>query len=150
MVHAGETMQFRSGEAGHASTAAGSCERCGYISSQRLCKACVLLDDLSHLAQRSRRHVQVEYEAQPETAATADAAAACGSTLRCLGNFGCYKVFTKDGEVMVLQLACSRCMRALQSRQRSLLQRPLLLQVLHHLQETIVLRVLHRAAGATE
>ena len=51
---------------------------------------------------------------------------------------------------MVLQLACSRCMRALQSRQRSLLQRPLLLQVLHHLQETIVLRVLHRAAGATE
>ena len=81
MVHAGETMQFRSGEAGHASTAAGSCERCGYISSQRLCKACVLLDDLAQrLAQRSR-HVQVEYEAQPAAAATADAAAACGSTL---------------------------------------------------------------------
>jgi len=25
----------------------GKCERCGYISSQRLCKACVLLDGLN-------------------------------------------------------------------------------------------------------
>ncbi len=38
----------------------------------------------------------------------------------------------------------------LQSMQLSLLQRPLLLEELHHVQETIVLRVLHRAAGATE
>uniref|UniRef100_A0A453PNA2 Cytoplasmic tRNA 2-thiolation protein 1 C-terminal domain-containing protein n=1 Tax=Aegilops tauschii subsp. strangulata TaxID=200361 RepID=A0A453PNA2_AEGTS len=25
----------------------GTCERCGYISSQKLCKACVLLDGLN-------------------------------------------------------------------------------------------------------
>ena len=80
MVHAGETMQFRSGAAGHASTAARSCERCGYISSQRLCKACVLLDDL---AARSARHVKVEYEAQTAAAAPSASAAAagCGGTL---------------------------------------------------------------------
>ncbi len=88
IVHAGETMQFCSGEAGHSSTAAGSCERCGYISSQRLCKACVLLDDL---ASRSARHVKLEYEAQvskpgiASDAASAGAASAptasCGGTL---------------------------------------------------------------------
>jgi cytoplasmic tRNA 2-thiolation protein 1 len=78
IVHAGETMQFRSGEAGHASTAAGSCERCGYISSQRLCKACVLLDDL---ATRSSRHVKVEYEVQAEAGSASTAVASCGGKL---------------------------------------------------------------------
>jgi hypothetical protein len=73
-------MQFRSGEAGRASSAAGNCERCGYISSQRLCKACVLLDDL---ATRSARHVKLEYEAQATApgGSSGDGAAAsgCGS-----------------------------------------------------------------------
>jgi cytoplasmic tRNA 2-thiolation protein 1 len=76
IVHAGETMQFRSGEAGRASSAAGNCERCGYISSQRLCKACVLLDDL---ATRSARHMKVEYETRSKTAGlSGDGASASG------------------------------------------------------------------------
>jgi cytoplasmic tRNA 2-thiolation protein 1 len=75
IVHAGETMQFRSGEAGRACTAAGSCERCGYISSQRLCKACVLLDDL---ATRSARHVKLEYDPQVAAAGSSGGVASAG------------------------------------------------------------------------
>jgi cytoplasmic tRNA 2-thiolation protein 1 len=38
----------------------GTCQRCGYISSQALCKACVLLDDLHN--RREKRKVVIEYE----------------------------------------------------------------------------------------
>jgi len=49
MVSARETFRMPS---------QGKCERCGYISSQRLCKACLLLDDLD----AKRKAAMIAYE----------------------------------------------------------------------------------------
>ncbi|KAK9383690.1 uncharacterized protein V2V93DRAFT_362492 [Kockiozyma suomiensis] len=49
IIHSGETFSLqRHGGRNHAKKlVAGACERCGYISSNKLCKACVLLDGLN-------------------------------------------------------------------------------------------------------
>lgn len=47
LIHAGETMRIPLSEAGQAMTVAGTCQRCGYMSSQAVCKACVLLEGLN-------------------------------------------------------------------------------------------------------
>jgi len=44
VLHAGETLQIKEGTK---MPTQGTCERCSYISSQTLCKACVLLDGLN-------------------------------------------------------------------------------------------------------
>ncbi|KAF1832257.1 adenine nucleotide alpha hydrolases-like protein [Decorospora gaudefroyi] len=40
----------------------GQCKRCGYLSSQEICKACVLLEGLNKA--RPRNHIEVGYEVQ--------------------------------------------------------------------------------------
>lgn len=47
LIHAGETMRIPVSESGQALTVAGTCQRCGYMSSQAVCKACVLLEGLN-------------------------------------------------------------------------------------------------------
>jgi cytoplasmic tRNA 2-thiolation protein 1 len=42
----------------------GKCERCGYMSSQRVCKACLLLQSLNK--GRARRRVEVAPEEEKE------------------------------------------------------------------------------------
>lgn len=45
IIQSAETMRFK-GSADGAMPQPGKCEVCGYISSQRVCKACVLLEGL--------------------------------------------------------------------------------------------------------
>ncbi len=47
LIHAGETMRVPLSESGESLTVPGTCERCGYMSSQAVCKACVLLEGLN-------------------------------------------------------------------------------------------------------
>ncbi|KAJ3225306.1 cytosolic thiouridylase subunit Ctu1 [Chytriomyces hyalinus] len=56
IIHSGEAYQAQEGLEDRASAPGkqkkpaqkqGNCERCGYISSQKLCKACVLLETLN-------------------------------------------------------------------------------------------------------
>ena len=47
LIHAGDTMRIPQSEATQALTAPGKCERCGYMSSQAVCKACQLLEGLN-------------------------------------------------------------------------------------------------------
>ena len=51
VVRSGELMRFPAEEAGRGkatmSQSLGACERCGFMSSQRLCKACILLEGLN-------------------------------------------------------------------------------------------------------
>lgn len=44
IIHSGECFAFRET---NRTPVAGTCSRCGYISSQALCKACVLLEGLN-------------------------------------------------------------------------------------------------------
>jgi cytoplasmic tRNA 2-thiolation protein 1 len=46
IIEAAETMRFKSGSK-DSMPQPGKCERCGYISSQKVCKACLLLDGLN-------------------------------------------------------------------------------------------------------
>jgi cytoplasmic tRNA 2-thiolation protein 1 len=46
IIHSGENMHL-STETKDKMPSVGKCERCGYISSQKLCKACVLLEGLN-------------------------------------------------------------------------------------------------------
>ena len=47
LIHAGETMRVPLPESGQSLTVPGKCERCGCMSSQAVCKACVLLEGLN-------------------------------------------------------------------------------------------------------
>uniref|UniRef100_A0A060TCQ2 Cytoplasmic tRNA 2-thiolation protein 1 n=1 Tax=Blastobotrys adeninivorans TaxID=409370 RepID=A0A060TCQ2_BLAAD len=52
IIHSGESFQLkprkqRAGSADQDSSRTPTCERCGYLSKNRLCKACVLLDGLN-------------------------------------------------------------------------------------------------------
>ncbi|KAK7207250.1 cytoplasmic tRNA 2-thiolation protein 1 [Myxozyma melibiosi] len=60
IIHSGETfaLQRRGGKNQAKKLVAGVCERCGYISSNKLCKACVLLDGLN----AGRAAVQISLE----------------------------------------------------------------------------------------
>ena len=40
-------MRIPLSETGHSLTTAGTCERCGYMSSNAVCKACILLEGLN-------------------------------------------------------------------------------------------------------
>ena len=40
----------------------GQCERCGYLSSQKICKACMLLEGLNKIRPRTKIEVGVEDE----------------------------------------------------------------------------------------
>ena len=44
----------------------GSCSRCGYMSSQELCKACVILDDLN----KNRPKIEIELDDEEEDASS--------------------------------------------------------------------------------
>lgn len=44
----------------------GSCRRCGYMSSQELCKACVILDDLN----KNRPRIEIELDDEDEDASS--------------------------------------------------------------------------------
>lgn len=46
IIQAAESMRFKT-SAGDNMPQPGKCERCGYISSQKVCKACLLLDGLN-------------------------------------------------------------------------------------------------------
>lgn len=46
LIHSAENFRIDGG-ATQAMLEAGQCERCGYITSQRVCKACVLLEGLN-------------------------------------------------------------------------------------------------------
>jgi cytoplasmic tRNA 2-thiolation protein 1 len=46
IIHSGENMHL-STETKDKMPTVGKCARCGYISSQKLCKACVLLEGLN-------------------------------------------------------------------------------------------------------
>ena len=45
IIFSGETMQFE--DTPSSNPARGSCERCGFVASNKLCKACVLLEGLN-------------------------------------------------------------------------------------------------------
>ena len=47
LIRAGETMRIPQSEGGEPLTTPGTCERCGYMSSQAVCKACILLEGLN-------------------------------------------------------------------------------------------------------
>ncbi|KAF2116102.1 hypothetical protein BDV96DRAFT_42840 [Lophiotrema nucula] len=42
----------------------GTCERCGYLSSQKICKACVLLEGLNK--SRPKNGLEISYDSQPK------------------------------------------------------------------------------------
>ncbi|CAI6319465.1 unnamed protein product [Periconia digitata] len=42
----------------------GKCKKCGYLSSQEVCKACTLLEGLNK--NRPKNHIEVGYDAEPE------------------------------------------------------------------------------------
>jgi cytoplasmic tRNA 2-thiolation protein 1 len=46
IIEAAETMRFKASSE-DSMPQPGKCERCGYISSQKVCKACLLLDGLN-------------------------------------------------------------------------------------------------------
>ena len=58
IIASGELVQAG---AGFRMPTQGSCTRCGYISSQRLCKACVLLDDLAR-QKNKKAQAAIAYE----------------------------------------------------------------------------------------
>ena len=58
IIASGELVQAG---AGFRMPTQGSCKRCGYISSQRLCKACVLLDDLAR-QKNKKAQAAIAYE----------------------------------------------------------------------------------------
>lgn len=47
LIRAGETIRVPQSEAGAPLPKAGKCEQCGYMSSNAVCKACVLLEGLN-------------------------------------------------------------------------------------------------------
>jgi len=49
----------------------GQCKKCGYLSSQEICKACVLLEGLNK--NRPKNHIEVGYEQEKEVNGVADA-----------------------------------------------------------------------------
>ncbi|KAL1594566.1 cytosolic thiouridylase subunit Ctu1 [Paraconiothyrium brasiliense] len=49
----------------------GQCKRCGYLSSQEICKACVLLEGLNK--NRPKNHIEVGYEQEKEVDGVAEA-----------------------------------------------------------------------------
>lgn len=49
----------------------GQCKKCGYLSSQEICKACVLLEGLNK--NRPKNHVEVGYEQEKEVNGVAEA-----------------------------------------------------------------------------
>ena len=51
----------------HVKQIMGQCERCGYLSSQKICKACVLLEGLNKNRPRTRIEVGIEDEESSTT-----------------------------------------------------------------------------------
>ncbi|KAF9741471.1 hypothetical protein PMIN06_010586 [Paraphaeosphaeria minitans] len=49
----------------------GQCKKCGYLSSQDICKACVLLEGLNK--NRPKNHIEVGYEPEKEATSVAEA-----------------------------------------------------------------------------
>lgn len=73
LIHAGETMRIPRAEAGQAPSTPGKCERCGYMSSQAVCKACLLLEGLNRglpnhgirkVKQQTQPHSTLQVKAQ--------------------------------------------------------------------------------------
>ncbi|KAK9473607.1 uncharacterized protein V1510DRAFT_362844 [Dipodascopsis tothii] len=60
IIHSGET--FKLSRKARPGRAAGRCQRCGYISSNKLCKACVLLEGL----ERGRPKIEVGEAGAPD------------------------------------------------------------------------------------
>lgn len=92
IIHSAESFRIDQSNSSSAKTkmpTLGKCESCGYISSQRLCKACVLLDGLDKgkprmglATERIRKKVDKEISGTSETCCDGSNNGGCGGESR--------------------------------------------------------------------